>query len=53
MKEEPKKGYSYKDVKDQGERWEAIYGVPYLTASPSYKHQSIVGELYLYLAPLF
>lgn len=48
MKEiEVNREYTYKDIKDEEGRWEVIDGIPFLLASPSYKHQSIVGKLYL------
>lgn len=44
----PEQKYSYADYLrwDDTERWEIIDGVPYMQASPSPKHQLILGELY-------
>ena len=41
--------YTVKDYKRWEGDWELINGIPYALASPSFKHQRIVGKIFRYL----
>ena len=41
--------YTYEDYKNWQGDWELIGGIPYALASPSFKHQRIVGKIFRYL----
>lgn len=40
--------YTYADLLewDDGTRYELIYGIPYMQAAPSRKHQKVIGEIF-------
>ena len=41
--------YTIKDYLTWEGDWELIEGIPYALASPSFKHQRIVGKIFRYL----
>ncbi|GAB6065391.1 hypothetical protein JCM9492_04830 [Aquifex pyrophilus] len=41
--------YTIKDYESWEGKWELVEGIPYALASPTFKHQRIVGKLFRYI----